>query len=55
LKLQSYSTKYILALPIFSKFQLWSQTWQQIPKFFEKFVLCVDLEAAFKNSTVQTN
>jgi hypothetical protein len=28
LKLQSYSVKSIFTLPIFSKFQLWSQIWQ---------------------------
>ncbi len=38
LKLQSYSRNSILALPIFSKFQLWSQIWQWnsinfVPKF----------------------
>ncbi len=38
LKLQSYSINPILALPIFSKFQLWSQIWQWnstnfVPKF----------------------
>ncbi len=38
LKLQSYSINSILALPIFSKFQLWSQIWQLsstdfVPKF----------------------
>ncbi len=38
LKLQSYSENSILALPIFSKFQLWSQIWQWsstnfVPKF----------------------
>ncbi len=38
LKLQSYSINCILALPIFSKFQLWSQIWQRsstnfVPKF----------------------
>ncbi len=38
LKLQSYSINSILAPPIFSKFQLWSQIWQwSLTKFVPKF------------------
>jgi hypothetical protein len=38
LKLQSYSINSILSLPIFSKFQLWSQIWQwSSTKFVPKF------------------
>ncbi len=34
LKLQSYSRNFILTLPIFNKFQLWSQIWQWDSKNF---------------------
>ncbi len=41
LKLQSYSRKSIFTLPIFSKFQLWSQIWQwSSTNFVPKFKSC---------------